>query len=350
MESYVVDAAPESTAIAHPWRRYLARGLDISLYSLIWTAVQYLLLRWQPGDGLLVSILISYIDFSLMLIIEPVLLSTIGTTPGKLIFGLKLAREDGSRLTYSEALGRTFGVFARGFGFGIPIYNIVRLIKCRKASLAGEPMEWDCGLSYTLVLTNPLRALAFALAEAAVLLATFFVIISGQLPLNRAPLTKEAYIANINDVLSRPNMYYGRRMDEAGAWYRGEASNNMWFIQEREMPNHIITLEDGVVTGVGYEITVTDDEPFTFPGGLQKLYMAIAFFGAEKGVSAATLAFNSELQEMIKSYKPFDISLFGVRMMQETEFDGYYLISDYLAPVEGAASRRFKTTFSMSLE
>ena len=105
-------------ALAFPVTRFLARSLDLLLYTLLWTAFQYLLLRWHTMGGALDSLLTSYASLALMIFVEPLLLSTLGTTPGKAILGLALRHEDGSRLSYGEGLARTFGVFAGGYGYG----------------------------------------------------------------------------------------------------------------------------------------------------------------------------------------------------------------------------------------
>ncbi|NMA24286.1 MAG: RDD family protein [Clostridiales bacterium] len=127
--SITSDALPR---VKHPWRRFLARQLDNEIYFIIWFAVSMLALRWNTGRGLFVILLEAYITFFLMLLFEPLLLCTLGTTPGKWIFGLRVRDDRGGKLTYSSALLRTWRVFHYGYGFGIPFYNLYRNYKCYK--------------------------------------------------------------------------------------------------------------------------------------------------------------------------------------------------------------------------
>ena len=72
----------------YPGRRYFARMLDITLYGILWLCIQYVVFRWDPESGLFLNILINLITLAMMLFLEPLLLYTWGTTPGKWLFGL----------------------------------------------------------------------------------------------------------------------------------------------------------------------------------------------------------------------------------------------------------------------
>ena len=63
--------------------------------------------------------------------------------------GLRVRREDGRKLTWEEAGDRLVGVFFRGTGLGIPIYNIARLWDCYEKCSKDQVMSWNQGLSYT---------------------------------------------------------------------------------------------------------------------------------------------------------------------------------------------------------
>ena len=130
-----VDLSRDSIAAApYPWRRYFARGLDVGLCTCLWMAVRYLVLEWyapdQVLDGALRSLADMYGGWLFLFLLEPILLAAWGYTPGKWIMGLRVRREDGRKLTWEEAGDRLVGVFFRGTGLGIPIYNIARLWDC----------------------------------------------------------------------------------------------------------------------------------------------------------------------------------------------------------------------------
>ena len=56
MEQAFQDAyekeAYEKSVLKHPWIRYFARTLDLSLYSVVWAFVQRILLRWHISGGI----------------------------------------------------------------------------------------------------------------------------------------------------------------------------------------------------------------------------------------------------------------------------------------------------------
>ena len=73
----------KNIALSHPWRRFFARSVDNSIYLIIWLCVQYFVFRWHPEGNFFIKQLINYITYILVIIIEPLLLCTWGTTPGK---------------------------------------------------------------------------------------------------------------------------------------------------------------------------------------------------------------------------------------------------------------------------
>lgn len=103
----------------------------------------------QVLDGALRSLADMYGGWLFLFLLEPILLAAWGYTPGKWIMGLRVRREDGRKLTWEEAGDRLVGVFFRGTGLGIPIYNIARLWDCYEKCAKDQVMSWDQGLSYT---------------------------------------------------------------------------------------------------------------------------------------------------------------------------------------------------------
>ncbi|MEZ5324121.1 MAG: RDD family protein [Verrucomicrobiales bacterium] len=123
----------ENANAARPWMRYLARVLDCSvmfhLFALIGAQLGLIPVTIftletpsiYAGEGMdLVTstglwILATYV----WVFIESWLLSTYGTTPGKFLFNLRVVHEDGSLMTYKQALRRSLTVWLRGYGLGI---------------------------------------------------------------------------------------------------------------------------------------------------------------------------------------------------------------------------------------
>lgn len=83
-----------------PWRRFWARELDMMLYGLLVSR----LLR----GFLLRESLTALLTLVAMLLLEPLLLYLLGTTPGKAIFGIRVTNTEEGRLSYTRGLERTW--------------------------------------------------------------------------------------------------------------------------------------------------------------------------------------------------------------------------------------------------
>ena len=121
----------DTAARPSPWRRFLARELDLLLCAFLWHAFLQLVFRvnltLREGP---VEILDMLAAIGLLLVLEPLCLHFWCTTPGKALFGLRITRNDGSPLGWLDALRRTFLVLAEGLGFlglGIPLLSLVSL-------------------------------------------------------------------------------------------------------------------------------------------------------------------------------------------------------------------------------
>lgn len=137
IHKHEIEIHPGPDRVRSTWRRFFARSFDLSLCSLPWSL---LLLAFgvnitdQSIGGDLLALVVSVV---LMLLLEPLLLSRFGTTPGKAILGLSVTALDGGRLTYHEAYQRTLLVLIRGMGLRIPIYTWVRNYKSYVACVVG---------------------------------------------------------------------------------------------------------------------------------------------------------------------------------------------------------------------
>jgi hypothetical protein len=124
-----------------PWIRYWARSTDMALCFLI--AGNLSLIVW-PEMLELNDAVVTMIVLAIWVVIEPWFLSTWGTTPGKALFRISIAKLDTDRkLNYSEAFHRAANVWYRGFGLGIPIVNLVTLIVAYKRLMKSGITSWD---------------------------------------------------------------------------------------------------------------------------------------------------------------------------------------------------------------
>lgn len=65
-----------------------------------------------------------------------------GTTPGKWLFGLSVISENGNKLNHDIAITREGQALTRGYGFGLPVFSIVRLIMSYFFYMKGR-LNWD---------------------------------------------------------------------------------------------------------------------------------------------------------------------------------------------------------------
>ncbi len=138
-----------------PWRRYFARSLDDTLdRTLITVALQLFaranILRIEENTGS--RFLLGLGVLVLMLAAETLSLALTGTTPGKALLGLRVLREDGSRLSFEEAGRRTayvaafYGLSQALISSGVPPLSIggaaMLIWACRQA-YHERPLFWE---------------------------------------------------------------------------------------------------------------------------------------------------------------------------------------------------------------
>lgn len=316
----------EVPRVRSPWRRFFARQLDLGIYEIVMAVFFHLVLRVKD----IPLILDIYIPFALMLLAEPILLCTWGTTPGKWILGLEVRGYYGRKLSWSDALARTWGVFAKGYGYGIPIYSLVRLYKCCKAcSDRGEILPWEEDLSYTLKDNAPiLRGAAWVGAMAAAIFLAVTVGLQAQMPPNRGTLTSEEFVENCNDLNRYFDLLPGCTLDGSGGWREKQSSDGSVAIDLGELTgtyyrggNFELLTQDGCLTGVRLEI---ETDKYWISNGSEKKFLAVvSLLGANREVNCFNLGKLQTLKLLEQSYEDFSITEAGYRVSQEVETRGW---------------------------
>jgi len=121
-----------------PWVRYWARTFDFLLYCLflgvtvvaIWPEVG------EMNDTLFGIILLLGYNF-----VEPALLATVGTTPFKALLRVRVRNNDGTKPSYLQGLRRTFSIWVRGQGLGIPLIALITGITSY-SRLSNDGVTW----------------------------------------------------------------------------------------------------------------------------------------------------------------------------------------------------------------
>jgi len=112
-----------------PWVRFFARYTDYMIGGIILAIIlgivapDSIFLAPNRASEILFTMLIMFI----WIFVEAVLLSTWGTTPGKWLLKTTVSSQTGEKLTFSSALNRSFSVWLKGFGMGIPLVSLITL-------------------------------------------------------------------------------------------------------------------------------------------------------------------------------------------------------------------------------
>jgi len=136
--------------IYHPWRRLFARNLDLIVIAVPATlgivfSLYALYPQYEFIDKIFDNEILLGITLYLVWIpIEAGFLTTTGTTPAKLLFGIKVHDARGEKLKFVDALKRSSLVFVVGEGFFAISFVILitRLVAYRRLTKTGTT-EWD---------------------------------------------------------------------------------------------------------------------------------------------------------------------------------------------------------------
>lgn len=328
------DSAP---MVAYPWRRFFARWLDLFVYGLLWTAFGALVLRINLPDIWILRLLSTYLNYLTMLVVEPILLATWGYTPGKWIFGLQVRDRDGGKISWRDAKNRTWLVFAKGDGYGIPFYNLYRNYKSYKACVDCETLPWEEECGYAIKDESGLRCLGFVGATAALFALTFLVALQAQMPRYRGELTAAQYIGNVNDAIQFHGIDLPMELDQDGHWvYSDRYGSVVVGMLEGAPPDHQMILdENGTVRGVRLEVARTGEEVVA-PPVLQQQLAAIALVAADRNFNCFTWQTSGVLSAIAdQKFESYTLEAGGMTVTQTVEIQGYERAGDYLFAPDG---------------
>jgi hypothetical protein len=130
----------EKPQIANPWARFLARMFDYSLFFLLLQGIKHLIHGQAVIEPLDSWIPLEYI---LWVPLEALFLWALKTTPGKWWFRISIRQGRFDRLDYVTALNRSFRVWVRGIGFGIPMINGLCMMVAYHRLKAFKITSWD---------------------------------------------------------------------------------------------------------------------------------------------------------------------------------------------------------------
>ena len=288
LNSFESDKTAERRDIVepHPWRRYFARAIDLTLVGLMVSFVQFVLLHHNlvnisKGENVLCGLA----GWGLLVLIEPLLLARFGTTAGKWCMGITVTRPDGGRLSYGEALERTAAVWLYGAGLGISIVELVCNYRSYRRYMNGEELAWESGSIERFDERGTGRmVLLYAASTALSLALTLAMGLSAALPPNRGELTVAEFAENVN--FYRGYFDYGQRwtLDSSGEWVENEYENVVYFGGGDGPAPFTYTVENGTLRAVHWAYTETAETIYgTGDENARVAYLALA--AAQKGTS-----------------------------------------------------------------
>ncbi|MBR5491248.1 MAG: MerR family transcriptional regulator [Oscillospiraceae bacterium] len=293
--------------------------------------------------------LLSLLSVAILLFGEPLLLCTWGTTPGKWIMGISLRLYNGEKLPYMDGLSRTFGVICWGYGFFIPIYSIVRLVKSGIACGDDEELRWDDGCIMYQKDEKPLRwlflALAYLLCFAIILLCS----VSAIMPDNRGPMTVEQFVENYNDAVDFDggSSYL---LTSRGTFQEITPPDNSVVINIHgtKMPTFTFYEENGILVGFTINMECSGDEIWPSSCANQIATASQCFIHSVTGK-----LISKDFDELIdtlnkKPFEDFRFEIRGYELSADYTIDGYHKTGmSYLVPSDTADSHSYSLQFSL---
>lgn len=329
--------------VTAPWRRFFARSIDFSILNLVTDCFIAMVLHINIrsfSTGILICDWIAQI--LLLLLLEPILLSLTGTTPGKLLFGLRVTAPDGSRLSWHDAKYRTWTVLRYGYGFSFPIYYLVRLYRSYQSCQNEEMLEWENDSVLTLKgKSAPLQVVEFLAADAFLFFLAFLAGQSGALPVNRGSLTIAEFCENYNQIqkyygISRPvNVpdaapynYIGLPMilDENGVWQNLPNYSQSFSGNFGELPALRFTETDGSVTKISFSQTYADENRSVTSYGDFIAAAAVSYICAQDDYFLLPVTpdrIYREIKEKADVYNDFTFDAAGVMIECHVDHSGY---------------------------
>ena len=207
-----------------PWQRFFARLLDGQIYRTLWMlllpALGFNMLKNSRGGMLFLELL----TLGTMFLLEPLLLSRFGTTPGKWLFGLRVTSPDGRKLTYAEGRERTAYLFWYGIRLNLPVFRLYRLYVSYTDEQQGKALPWEDGSEQTIRDHAGWRFAAAAVLAALLLAGGVLRVLLPVGPVYRGELTVAQFAENYNTIL-RQFGDYDVELDENGRWKENRAFN-----------------------------------------------------------------------------------------------------------------------------
>ena len=152
--------------------RFLARSFDGIVFALMLEYVGVYRIFHHTAAGRLVYVFFLTLVWAF---VEANIISSVGTTPGKWLFGVRVVTRQGKRPVLLEAFKRSIGVWRIGLGAGLLPLMPLTLGLCWIRSMKDHPMTWDRTGGF-FVIREPREHFMTVVALAAFVLGSWLLI------------------------------------------------------------------------------------------------------------------------------------------------------------------------------
>lgn len=346
----------------HPWKRLFARLLDEQFYNTVISAI-FMLGFSSMMKGFFWDLLTWGLLLGCTVVLEPLFIACFATTPGKWFLGIRIYHEDGRRLTYKEAQGRTIEVLSHGMCWNLPAVSLWWMIRRFKEYNAGEPLSWDSQVEYVVLEPRKYRNIAGAVCWAASMAMLVIFVLHAQLPSNRGAISMFEFSQNYNEY-AKDQGWDGQSMDAEGQFIERQGVH---VINLGPTASYEYTEENGVLKEVTLIMECTEGNLV----GVQteQVHAAVAFLGAQKGVlwkggvtdilkeyeNAYNKAISYPHLEWLDDEKYHNVTSYSyeygnVSIQFEYDVEGYYYGGDWWFPYEDAENPYFKAVMTMTVQ
>lgn len=266
-----------------------------------------------------------------------------GTTPGKWILGLRVTNPDDGCLRYTDGLSRMWGVIACGYGFGIPIYQIYRLIRSYLTCCDSEEvLPWEEDSVVVLKDTKSYRAAIYLMVCVLLIGMRVFEGYMQVIPKHRGDLTVQEYAENYNWFSDVSGLDNRLKLEETGDWRTQE---DEWGVR-KELPDYEYTLDGENVVGISFHLESQKQGEMMPSCDMERIIPILAYVRAKGPV----FSFESDkINDMIvkHGYETWEMELYGLTISNEATVEGYEVWPDgNLYPQEGE-KQFLELTFSI---
>lgn len=341
-EELEVDRIPR---ICVPWRRFLARYVDIFLYEVITCLFIIFVLKVRVNvESLKIWCLI--VPYILMLLLEPLQLMCLKTTIGKGILGIYVTNNEYGRLSYKEGFIRTFIIMVKGMGFLIPIYNIYCLYKSFGEHVKGVELDWEYDSTITVKDMSLWRGIGYV--ALGIVCMTIMVLgdMLAQMPTNRGELTVKEFCENYRQLVKYFNVSQPYDLDDEGRWQESKKNkiNIIHLDNDVKISDLDFEFNDNKIVSISFSMELKNYNGFV-PDLQDYMYLVtMAYVGAQEEfsfLSADKVKFYQVMQDNL--YEDFQYDMQDAQISCDVEYSGFEYLDIYqlLASEKGRENSYF---------